>query len=122
MISMEVECMRRVLFKILLPAILIALWMNVTYYACVKDGQLDYFMYWLITGCPFGIKAIGGFLYPVGFDISGGLGVLALNLVLGGIVGGVVLIFKILGIGVEVIKFFIFDVFGRTLPVIDLDE
>lgn len=84
MTCMEVAGIKRVLFKILLPALLIALWLNVAYYPSLKDGQLDYFTYWIIAGLPFGIKAIGGIFYPVGFDLQGGVAVLAMNVVLGG--------------------------------------
>ena len=91
MTCMEVAGMKRVLFKILLPALLIAFWMDVAYYPSLKDGQLDYFTYWIIAGLPFGIKAIGGIFYPVGFDLQGGIAVLAMNVVLGGLVGGFVL-------------------------------
>ena len=35
------------------------------------------------------------FLIPIGFGISGTVGVVALNLVLGGLIGGVILIWKL---------------------------
>ena len=122
MTCMEVAGMKRVLFKILLPALLIALWLDVAYYPSLKDGQLDYFTYWIIAGLPFGIKAIGGIFYSVGFDLQGGVAVLAMNVVLGGLLGGFVLIFRILGIIKEIIEFIVFDIICRDLPVIDLDE
>ena len=122
MTCMEVAGMKRVLFKILLPALLIALWLDAAYYPSLKDGQLDYFTYWIIAGLPFGIKAMGGIFYPVGFDLQGGVAVLAMNVVLGGLLGGFVLIFRILGIIKEIIEFVVFDIICRDLPVIDLDE
>ena len=122
MTCMEVAGMKRVLFKILLPALLIALWLDVAYYPSLKDGQLDYFTYWIIARLPFGIKAIGGIFYPVGFDLQGGVAVLAMNVVLGGLLGGFVLIFRMLCIIKEIIEFIVFDIICRDLPVIDLDE
>lgn len=113
--------MKRLVFKIIVPIILIAIWMNVAYYPCLKDGQLDLFMYWLIVGCPFGIKALGVIFYPVGFDLSGGVFVLGLNIILGGLIGGFVLIFKMIGIVIEVIKFFLFDVMRIFIPVVKVD-
>ena len=43
-------------------------------------------------------------LIPKNFDIAGSMGVLALNAVVGGLIGGVVLIVKIVGIAVELVK------------------
>lgn len=114
--------MRRLIFKIIIPAVLIGLWMNMTYYPCVKDGQLDYVRFWLIAGCPFGIKALGGFFYPVGFSISEEVGILGLNIVIGGIVGGFVLIYKIIRIVIEIFAFFIFDVFGAFIPTVYVEN
>ena len=43
-------------------------------------------------------------LIPKNFDIAGSMGVLALNAVVGGLIGGVVLIVQIVGIAVELVK------------------
>ena len=43
---------------------------------------------------PFGIGKMFT-LIPIGFGISGTVGVAALNLVLGGLIGGVILIWKL---------------------------
>lgn len=42
-------------------------------------------------------------LVPRNFGISGGIGVFALNCIIGGLIGGVVLIFKVIGIVREII-------------------
>ena len=41
---------------------------------------------------------------PKNFGIAGSMGVLALNAVVGGLIGGVVLIIKVLGMAVELVK------------------
>ena len=41
---------------------------------------------------------------PKNFGISGGVGIFALNCIIGGLIGGVVLIFKIIGIAREFIS------------------
>ena len=122
MICTEVDGMRRLIFKVFLPVIFIAVWLNISYYPCLgENGQLDTFKFLLIAGLPFGIKAMGGIFYPVGFDLQGGIVVLALNLILGGIIGVFALAFTILGIIKELIEFVIFDVLLRNAEVIDLD-
>lgn len=60
----------------------------------VENGAPDYFLIWLACGVPFGIGKMFT-LIPIGFGISGTVGVVALNLVLGGLIGGVILIWKL---------------------------
>lgn len=48
----------------------------------------------MACGVPFGIGKMFT-LIPIGFGISGTVGVVALNLVLGGLIGGVILIWKL---------------------------
>lgn len=60
----------------------------------VENGAPDYFLIWLACGVPFGIGKMFA-LIPIGFGISGTVGVVALNLVLGGLIGGVILIWKL---------------------------
>ena len=60
----------------------------------IENGAPDYFLIWLACGVPFGIGKMFT-LIPIGFGISGTVGVVALNLVLGGLIGGVILIWKL---------------------------
>ena len=60
----------------------------------IENGVPDYFLIWLACGVPFGIGKMFT-LIPIGFGISGTVGVVALNLVLGGLIGGVILIWKL---------------------------
>lgn len=60
----------------------------------VSNGAPDYFLIWLACGVPFGIGKMFT-LIPIGFDLSGTVGVFALNLILGGLIGGVILIWKL---------------------------
>lgn len=96
--------MKRVLFKVIVPAVFIAVWMLTCYPVCNKVEGFDQFLYWIIAGCPFGIRRMCLWLIPKNFGISGSIGVLALNCIIGGLIGGVVLIFKIIGIAGELIS------------------
>lgn len=60
----------------------------------VDNGTLDFFLIWLACGVPFGIGKMFT-LIPIGFGISGTVGVIALNIVLGGLIGGVILIYRL---------------------------
>ena len=61
-------------------------------------------MYWIIVGCPFGIRRMCFWMIPKNFGISGSIGILALNCILGGLIGGIVLIAKIISMAVELIN------------------
>lgn len=60
----------------------------------VDNGTLNLFLIWLACGVPFGIGKMFT-LIPIGFGISGTVGVIALNIVLGGLIGGVILIYRL---------------------------
>lgn len=96
--------MKRVLFKVIVPTMFIAVWMWTCYLICNKTQGFDWFLYWILAGCPFGIRRMCLWLIPKNFGISGSIGVLALNCIAGGLIGGIVLIFKIISIVVEVIR------------------
>ena len=92
--------MKRVLFKVIVPAVIIVVWMLTCYPVCNKAEGFECFLFWIIAGCPFGIRRMCLWLIPKNFSISGSIGILALNC----IIGGVVLIFKIIGIAGELIS------------------
>jgi len=60
-----------------------------------KDGVTDYFLVWLMCGIPFGIRRVYLWLIPSGFDLGGTVGVWALNFIVGGLIGGVVLVWRL---------------------------
>ena len=96
--------MKRVLFKIIIPVFLIAVWMITCYLVCNKAEGFDLFLYWIMVGFPFGIHRMCLWLVPRNFGISGSIGVFVLNCIIGGLIGGVVLIVKIIKIITEVFR------------------
>lgn len=80
--------LKRVLFKVIVPAVIIVVWMLTCYPVCNKAEGFDWFLYWIIAGCPFGIRRMCLWLIPKNFSISGSIGVLALNCIIGGLIGG----------------------------------
>ena len=57
-----------------------------------ENGQTNYFYIWLCCGIPFGIRRMFVWL---GYDIAGTVGIVALNFIVGGIIGGVILIWRL---------------------------
>lgn len=104
MICMEVAGLKKVLFKVTLPALAIGIWLLTCYPVCNKVDGFDYFLFWILAGFPFGIHKMCVLLIPRNFGIARSFGVLALNAVVGGLIGGVVLIIKVVGMAVKLVK------------------
>mgnify|MGYP007135680734 FL=1 len=88
------EVMKDFMKKTVVPVAVVLLLFSVFSRIIVENGTPDYFLIWLACGVPFGIGKMFT-LIPIGFGISGTVGVVALNLVLGGLIGGVILIWKL---------------------------
>lgn len=97
--------MKKALFKIILPVCVLVLWMITCYPVCNKADGFDYFLYWILVGCPYGIRKMCLFLVPKNFGIAGSMGILALNCIVGGLIGGIiVVVVRIIVIFTEIIK------------------
>jgi hypothetical protein len=96
--------MKKALSEIIIPATVLALWMLVCYPVCSKVDGFDLFLYWILVGCPYGIKKMCMFLIPKNFGIAGSMGILALNCIVGGLIGGVVVLVRIGKIFAGIIK------------------
>ena len=89
------EILKDFLKKTILP-IVIALCLFLMFKnVFAENGQTNYFYVWLCCGSPFGIRRMFVWLVPHGYDIAGTVGIVALNFILGGIIGGVVLIWRL---------------------------
>lgn len=90
MICMEVDGMKRVLFKIILPLAFIAVWLNMCYWICLGENGMNWFQFWIMSGLVL--------LIPRNFGIAGSIGILALDAIIGGMIGVIVLAIKIVAI------------------------
>ena len=80
--------------KTIMPVVAALLLYSIFSRIFVENGMIDFFLVWLACGVPFGIGKMFT-LIPVGFGISGTVGVVALNIVLGGLIGGIILIYRL---------------------------
>ena len=96
--------MKSTMTKTILPLIAIGLWLAVCIPIASRPEGFNYFLFWVIAGFPFGIRFMCLKLIPKGYGISGAVGVFALNLVIGSLIGGAILMMKIVRIPVETIK------------------
>jgi len=61
-------------------------------YLYIVDGQIDWFRLCMVFGVPFGIPYML-FVIPIGGSISRGVGILALNAIIGALFGSVIAVF-----------------------------
>lgn len=64
--------------------------------SCMKDGALDYVWLWILCGLPFGLHRMYLWIIPGGRSFGGGLAVFALNFIIGGVIGGFVLTWRLI--------------------------
>ena len=90
----KTDIMKDFLKKAVLPVVVALFLYSIFSRIFVDNGTMDLFLIWLACGVPFGIGKMFT-LIPIGFGISGTVGVVALNIVLGGLIGGVILIYRL---------------------------
>lgn len=64
--------------------------------ACIKDGTVDYLWLWILCGLPFGLHRMCFWVVPSGNSMGGGVALFALNFVIGGIIGGAILVWRLI--------------------------
>lgn len=63
--------------------------------ACMKGGELDYVWLWILCGLPFGIHRMCVWIVPGGGSLDGAA-LFVLNFIIGGLIGGFVLVWRLL--------------------------
>lgn len=61
-----------------------------------QNGETNYFYVWLFCGVPFGIRRMFLWLILVNHDFTATVGIFAVNIIAGGMIGFVVLLWKLL--------------------------
>ena len=101
MICMEGDFMKRMICNVILPGVWIGVIILLCYPVCLKDGGFDFFLFWILTGFLFGVRKMNLVFMPKNLGIGECIGVLALNCIIGGLIGGFVLCLEILMILME---------------------
>ena len=70
----------------------------------LSEGQPNYLLAWICIGFPFGFRRMFLWLVPHRFDLAGTVGVVALNVIVGGIIGGFALVLQLISGVVNTIK------------------
>lgn len=82
----------RLIKNSIIPIAAILLILLLGQYIYIVDGQIDWFRFCMVLGVPFGIPYML-FVIPIGGSISSGIGILALNAMLGALFGAVIAAF-----------------------------
>ena len=90
------EAIKQFFFKSILPAAAALLLVCIFKSACMKNGVLDYVWLWILCGLPFGIHRMCLWVIPGDRSFGGGVATFAFNLIIGGVIGGLVLIWRLL--------------------------
>lgn len=78
---------------------------------CVENGQCDYLKLWMFVGIPFGVHRMFLWIIPKGFDIGGTVGLFVFNLLIGGVIGGVLLAGRLFMAGFYLMKIIAISIF-----------
>ena len=90
------EAVKEFFKKAVLPVAIAGLLYCIFKSACMRDGELDLFWLWILCGLPFGIHRMCVWIVPGGGSLGGGAALFVLNFVIGGIIGGFVLVWRLL--------------------------
>ena len=82
--------------KVIIPVAATIFLFALVYPLCVNNGGFDYLKLWILMGIPFGIHKMLVWVIPKGFDIGGTVGIWAFNFLVGGMIGGVILIWRLI--------------------------
>lgn len=96
MTCMEVAKMYEFIKKVIVPVGTAAILAALFYPLCAENGQCDYLKLWMFMGIPFGVHKMFLWIIPKGFDIGGTVGMFVFNLLVGGVIGGFVLAWRLL--------------------------
>ena len=64
--------------------------------ACTKDGSTDYVWLWILCGLPFGLHRMCLWIIPGGRSFDGSIALFIFNFIIGGVIGGFVLVWRLI--------------------------
>lgn len=80
-----------VIKKALIPMVSMAFWLWMVKTIMGVTGNTDLFMFLFLAGLPFGIHKRCIILIPRGYDVGGTVGMIALSVIVGGLLGSLMI-------------------------------
>ena len=90
------EAIKALFFKSVLPVTVALILYCIFKSACMKNGELDYVWLWILCGLPFGLHRMCLWIVPGGGSLGGGIALFALNFIIGGVIGGFILAWRLI--------------------------
>ena len=87
---------KRFLVSVLLPIVIAAAFALLFKTVYTSPEGINYLLMWICIGIPFGIHRMCIWLVPTKFDLAGTIGGRAVNIIVGGIIGGFAFVFQVL--------------------------
>ena len=92
--------------KRVIAPVVAAIFLAVLFYPlCVENGVCDYLKLWVLMGIPFGVHRMFVWVIPKGFDLGGTVGILVINLLIGGVIGGMILAWRLVMAAVYLVRY-----------------
>ena len=88
--------MKKLIIKTMMPILLLMAELAVVYPLCADGNGCDYLKLWLLVGIPFGVHRMFLWIVPKGYDLGGTVGILTFNFLIGGLIGGFILIWRLI--------------------------
>ena len=80
-----------VIKKALIPMVSMVFWLWMVKTIMGVTGNTDLFMFLFLAGLPFGIHKMWIILIPRGYDVGGTVGMIALSVIAGGLLGSLMI-------------------------------
>lgn len=90
------EAIKYFIVKSVLPMASTLLLVCIFQSVCMKNGTLDYVRLWILCGLPFGMHRMCLWVIPGDRSFGGGIAVAAFGFIVGGVIGGFVLAWRLL--------------------------
>ena len=90
------EALKDFCIKSMLPVAVAMLLFCIFKSACTKDGITDHVWLWLLCGLPFGLHRMCLWIIPGGRSFGGNIALFVFNFIIGGVIGGFVLVWRLI--------------------------
>ena len=90
------EILKELFKKSILPIAITSILFAFSQILCTSDGITNYISAWIICGIPFGISKLRTWFFSPGGSLGVSAAIFVLNFFLAGVIGGVILIWKLI--------------------------
>lgn len=101
---------KELITKTILPVGTVALLFFLLQPLCVEQGIFDWRKWLLLAGIPFGVQKMFFWIIPKGIGIGETVGILVFNLLIGGMIGSVIMGWRLFVAAITLVKSIVYGV------------